>query len=232
MGLGDDLREYAAATHSKQWSTRDGLKVPTPDDVGLGNVAVKLEGVVLYADLAESTGLVQGYKDWFAAEVYKNYLYAAGRIIRSNGGEITAYDGDRIMAVFIGDTKNSNATKAGLEINYAVTEILQPAMQSAYPKNTFVLKQRVGIDRSELFVARTGMRGRNELVWVGNAANLAAKMAALSLGYATYISQSVYDWLLDHVKYAANGTNIWTDLGVAAVGQRIYGSTWHFTMNA
>src|SRR4051812_36873707 len=62
----------------------------------LSNDAVEIDGTVLYADLAESTPLVKGYKDWFAAEVYKNYLYCAARIIRLRGGVITAYDGDRV----------------------------------------------------------------------------------------------------------------------------------------
>jgi class 3 adenylate cyclase len=50
----------------------------------------------------------QNFKDWFAAEIYKSYLISACRIIRDNGGEITAFDGDRVMAVFIGNMKNTN----------------------------------------------------------------------------------------------------------------------------
>jgi class 3 adenylate cyclase len=51
-----------------------------------------------------------------------------------------------------------------------------------WPKTDFELKQRVGIDTSKVFVARTGIRGSNDLVSVGNAANNAAKMAALAPG--------------------------------------------------
>jgi len=45
------------------WQKRKGQKVPETEDVRLGNDAVELEGTVLYADLADSTGLVEGYKD-------------------------------------------------------------------------------------------------------------------------------------------------------------------------
>jgi len=38
-----------------------------------------------------------------AAEIYKTYLHCAAKIIRSEGGSITSYDGDRIMGIFIGD---------------------------------------------------------------------------------------------------------------------------------
>ena len=96
------------------WKRRKGQKVPEAEDVQLGNDAVEIEGTVLYADLKDSTGLVLGYKDWFAAEVYKCYLRVACEIIRNNGGTISAFDGDRVMAVFIGDSKNSNAAICAL----------------------------------------------------------------------------------------------------------------------
>src|SRR5436305_868835 len=82
--------------------------------------AVELDATVLYADLADSTGLVQGYKDWFAAEVYKTYLMAASELIKNNDGTITAFDGDRVMGVFIGGSKNSSAARCALQINHFV----------------------------------------------------------------------------------------------------------------
>lgn len=123
MTLLDDLVAYVRTTNITQWKVRNGSKVPETDDLTLTNDAVKLEGTVLYADLADSTELVNNYPAMFAAEVYKNYLYTAARLIRNRGGAVTAYDGDRVMGVFIGDNKNSNAARCGLEINYAVTKM-------------------------------------------------------------------------------------------------------------
>lgn len=226
MGLRDELKAYAAKTHKAQWAKREGKKVPEAEDLGLGNDAVLLEGTVLYADLAESTKMVEEKYDFFSAEIYKNYLYSAARIIRANSGSITAYDGDRVMAVFIGDSKNTNAASCGLKINYAVTKILQPAIQDQYPRSTFTLRQRVGIDTSALFVARTGIRGTNDLVWVGNAANRAAKLATLDKGYATYISSDAYGRVNKGTRYGGDPERLmWSDLGTADFGFRIYGST-------
>jgi class 3 adenylate cyclase len=205
--------------------------VPEASDLKLSNDAVKISGTVLYADLADSTNLVKNYKDFFAAEVYKNYLYCAAKIIRLRGGIITAFDGDRIMAVFIGDGKNSAAARCGLNINWAVINILRPAMKAQYPKVSYVLQQKVGIDTSDLFVARTGIRGSNDLVWVGNAANHAAKMAALATAYPTYISARVYGMLNEESKYAEDPKrDMWTSLGSAQLGSEIYGSkfSWGF----
>ncbi|MDF0513457.1 hypothetical protein PX701_07480 [Agromyces sp. H3Y2-19a] len=224
-----ELTDFADKTYRTGWTVRQGRKVPDVDDLTAGNDAVTFEGVVLYADLTESTALVRGYNNWFAADVYKTYLYCAGRIITNCGGSITAYDGDRVMGVFIGETKADDAAFAGLKINYAVHRILNPALvrQFGDSLNGFVLKQKVGIDISELFVAKTGVRASNDLVWVGNAANNAAKMAALNLGYSTYISQAVYDALSEPVRY--NGEprqHMWSRAMTGAVPGTMYGSNW------
>lgn len=49
------------------------------------------------------------HKPHFAAEIYKSYLHCASKIIRCENGVITAFDGDRVMGIFIGDLKNTSA---------------------------------------------------------------------------------------------------------------------------
>jgi class 3 adenylate cyclase len=90
----------------------------------------------------------------------------------------------------------------------------------------------MGIDTSALFGASTGMRGNNDLVWVGNAANVAAKLAAKSSNYATYITSRVYDMLNEDSKLGGEDKrNMWTDLGYQAdYGVRVYGSSWWWTV--
>jgi class 3 adenylate cyclase len=61
-------------------------------------------------------------KHRFAAEIYKTFLHCAAKIIRSEDGVITAYDGDRIMAVFIGNAKNTSAVRAALKNSLGGTE--------------------------------------------------------------------------------------------------------------
>jgi class 3 adenylate cyclase len=192
MALNDDLQKEVAAIFKAAWDRRDGTVVPADDSLRLGNDAVELDATVLYADLADSTKLVDGHIPGFAAEVYKTFLHCAAKIIRQEGGTITAYDGDRIMAVYLGTAKNTSAARTALKINHAATNIINPAIRSQYTSETYLLKHVVGIDSSK-FVARTGVRGANDLVWVGRAANYAAKLAALPDAYTTYITAEVHD---------------------------------------
>ncbi len=230
MSLGDDLRSEIKKIFHDQWTTRDGQQVPDSDDLKLSNDAVKLDGTVLYADLAGSTKLVDGYKQHFAAEIYKSYLHCAAKIITSEGGVITAYDGDRIMAVYIGDSKNTSAVRSSLKINYAVIYIVNPALKVQYPNGDYVVKQVVGIDTSNLFVARTGIRGSNDLVWVGRAANYAAKLTELSNEYPTWITADVYNRLPQSLKMN-EGKPMWeARLWTSMNNFSIYRSGWWYSI--
>jgi class 3 adenylate cyclase len=231
MALKNELEAEVTTIFKDQWTTREGRVVPESEDVKLGNDAITLDATVLYADLADSTALVDDYKPHFAAEVYKSYLYCAARIVRFRGGSITAYDGDRIMAVFIGDSKNTQAAKAALNINWARREIIQPALKKQYPSSDFVVKHTVGIDTSSLWVARTGVRGANDLVWVGRAANHAAKLSAMSSDYPSWISDAVYDVMSGDVKTASDGRSMWEErVWTSMNNRRIYRSNWWWSV--
>ncbi len=231
MGFKDDLQKEVAAIFRAQWEERDGTVVPSDDSLNLGNDAVKLDATVLYADLADSTTLVDNHSASFAAEIYKTFLHCAAKIIRSEGGIITAYDGDRIMAVYIGDSKNTSAVRSAMKINYAVQYIINPATQVQYSSNKYILQHVVGIDTSELFVSKTGVRGANDLVWVGRAANYAAKLATLPETYATYITQEIYNNIHQSVKIS-EGRPMWESVSWNTFDNRtIYRSTWRWSID-
>lgn len=210
------------------WSVRDGEKVPESSDIKLGNDAVKLDATVLYADLKESTRMVYMHSSQFSAEVYKSYLVACCEIIKNNDGTITAFDGDRVMAVYIDGCKNTNAVRTALQINYVVSEVINPAINEMYDTE-FQIRQVVGIDTSELFVARTGIRGDNDLVWVGNAANMAAKMSAIRDGnFSTFISDEVYKRMKKEVKYDDDERNMWKTYHWPEYSKNIYCSSYYW----
>ena len=226
MALSEDLAGEVKSIFATSWQERDGQKVPEAADVRLGNDAVKLQATVLYADLAESTNLVDKHKASFAAEVYKSYLHCASKIISAEGGVITAFDGDRVMAVFIGKNKNTSAVRCALKINHAVVKIINPAIKAEYPKSEYTLKHSVGVDTSTLLVARTGIRGSNDLVWVGRAANYAAKLCALRQStYASYITADVFKVMLEKVK-SSSGRPMWEATKWEEKGITVYRSSW------
>lgn len=204
MALLQDLQELVGKIFREQWSARDGQVVPEPEDLQLGNDGVNLDATVLYADMCDSTQLVDEQQPTVAAEVYKAYLACAAAIIKDEGGAITAYDGDRIMGVFIGNSKCTTAARTALKIHWAVSKIVNPGLKKQYGEGAYQMKHVVGIDTSPLFVCRIGVRNDNDLVWVGRASNYAAKLSTLNTGYPTYITGEVFDKLHRSLKYNGN----------------------------
>ncbi|SRR6266446_2818048 len=129
------------------------------------------------------------------------------------------------MAVYLAGAKNAAAARTALKINYAVLHIINPALAAVYPKANYKIKQVVGVDRSNLFAARTGVRGDNDLVWVGRAANHAAKLSGLPSEYPSNITDLVYDTMLDEAKFGgSNKQPMWKRFTWS--GRVIYRSTW------
>lgn len=225
MSLRDELDNYIGDTFRKSWMTEEWDRVPSADDeLALANKGVLLDAAVFYADLADSTGLVNATSAEFAAEIYKTYVYAAAKAVRHYGGSVTAYDGDRVMGVFVGGHRRNQATEAAFLLSAIIEDIIEPTMKSVYKSTQYALRQKVGIDDSRLLVTNTGIRGNNDYVWVGPAANNAAKMAGLNLGYSTYVTQTVRDVLEQHNVSTVSGTPIWSSLGSSNLGYALYGA--------
>ena len=230
MGVAEDLSSEVGEIFRLRWDIQEAKIIPGPTDLRLGNHGKKLDATVLYADLADSTDLVNAYPSEleFPAEIYKAYLTCAARIIKARGGQITAYDGDRIMGVFVSPTKNNDAARAALQINGAVVNIINPKLKAQYPNRPYVVRHAVGIDTSPLLVARVGVRNDNDLVWVGRSANYAAKLCNLRDGdYATWISGDVFDKLLTSGKVFSDGRQMWEPrYWTARNNLRVYRSSW------
>lgn len=226
MALLDDIGTECEAIFREHWTRRDGRVVPEPSSLKLGNDGVDIEGAVLYADLDGSTKLVDNYNQTFAAEIYKTYLICAAKIIKSEGGVITSYDGDRVMGVFIGEAPCTSAAKAALKINYAVINILRPKIK-VY-NNDFLLNHGVGVDASKMMAARIGIRNDNDLVWVGRAANYAAKLTAINDTSPLFITGEVYDRLHESAKMGGNPKqDMWKQRSWSQMNDmRVYSSNW------
>ncbi|WP_222413969.1 hypothetical protein [Rhizobium leguminosarum] len=137
------------------------------------------------------------------------------------------------MAVFVGDYQCTSAAKCGLMINWAVREVINPALNKQYTDNKFTVSQVVGIDTSQIRAARTGVRGDNDIVWVGRAANYAAKLTEIKQAERTWITKAVYDKMNDEAKLGGNPkTNMWKNyIWSGHDRSAIYGSTWRWSID-
>lgn len=232
MAVIDDLNSKVSEIFRTNWDTQQGRVVPEPEALRLLNHAIEFDrATILYADLKGSTNMVDNKAWQVSGEIYKAFLHCAASLIRAEGGAITSYDGDRVMGIWVDGSQSTRAAKCALKINYAVKHSINPAFKQQYEASYFDIKHVVGIDTSPIRAARTGVRGGNDIVWIGRAANYAAKLTDLGgLAESTFITNDVFTRLQDEAKNGGNPKQLmwkpykWTQNG----DMSILGSTWEW----
>jgi len=232
MALVDDITQDVTSILSQAWDIRDGQTVPSTDTVTLAGGGVKLFATMLYADLADSTDLAM-WDRRVTARLCKAFLACSSRLIKARGGAVRSFDGDRVMGVFVGDSKNTSAVKCALQINWAFLKVIKPKFEAQYEalrNGTHKLAHCTGVDTSETLVVRAGVRNSNDLIWIGRAPNVAAKMSGFrDPPYFSFISGEIYDHVADEAKLS-NGQNMWEErTWTQGPIKRVFRSSWTWT---
>lgn len=214
MSIDDDIEADVIKIRDADWNKRIGIKVPGPEDITLSNGAVEIDATYLYTDMAHSSQMAKNLDRRVTAKILKSYLAISSRLIKHFGGRVMSFDGDRVMGAFMGDSKNTSAVQCSYAIAYAVTQLIKPKFESKYDKvknAPFTIHHATGVDQGTVFLVRGGIYGSNELISIGRAPNLAAKLSDLREGsYTTFVTKSVYDKANSSTKKRLDGsTGFW-----------------------
>ncbi|WP_404433897.1 adenylate/guanylate cyclase domain-containing protein [Microbacterium lacus] len=211
---------------TEPWNITDGRVVPETENIVMKNGGKKVDATYIYADLAESSGLAQNLTKEAAAKIIRAYINTSARILRQYGGEIRSFDGDRVMAIFMGEEKNWKAVRAALAINWAVLEVIRPAIRTAWTDGADFseINHGIGIDTGEALIVRGGVRDNNDLISVGAAPNVAAKLSDIRDSFPIHITDRVRVDLNEELLTYNEGRNqIWQKLS----GQTVVGGKYH-----
>lgn len=230
--LADTIADEVQGIITAKWDTRKGVKVPTTASVKLAGGAVELDATFLYADLASSSKMAKELDRRVAAKILKAFLATTARLVKQHGGTIVSFDGDRVLGVFVGDYKNSSAAKCALKIAHVVAKVIRTKFSANYVpvKNaSFTITHGVGIDTGTVLAVNGGARGDNDLIWIGRAPNLAAKLSDLRVSpKCSFITAAVYNKLSDEAKLSDKGVNMWEKCTWTFLGDSmtVYRSAW------
>lgn len=95
--------------------------------------------------------------------------------------------------------------------------------------NDVKIRCGIGIDYSTARAVRGGIRDNNDLIWIGRAPSMAAKLSDIrSYPYSVHISKATYDLIEDAAK-KPNGTNIWEERSFSFAGESnvVYRTKYH-----
>lgn len=203
-----------------EYQIKHGKTIPKITDLPLGNFGRVIDISVLFVDIRYSTKIVSAVRHTTAAKMFKAFMKGIANIATVGGGKIRAFNGDGVLVVFYGANGPAQAVKVAGQISWFLTEVLKKRLDKILQQNQILHDNKIyfdfgiGIDYGEVLVVRGGVKGlnNNDLVWVGNVPNYAAKISHLSRkNYHIHITKNVYQSLSDEQANVA-GVNLWTQV--------------------
>lgn len=179
--------------------------LPTIGSLGFGE-GRSIETAVLYIDIRSSSDITAFQTPKAAAKIYMAFHRSMVRAAKKYGGQIGGFAGDRIMVVFPPTGvkyQRSNAVKTAILMREVLDKVLNPILSTKF---NHPLACGIGVDFGGMLVVKAGAYGdgNSDLIWSGDPANFASKLADESKE-GIYISSDVYDSmdtkLKDNEKY-------------------------------
>lgn len=216
-----------------KYQIKYGLSIPKVTDMPFGNLGKIINISVIFVDIRYSTKIVSEVRHTTAAKMFKAFMKGIASIATNGGGKIRAFNGDGVLVVFYGSDGPVQAVKVAGQISWYLGEVLKKRLDKILDQNQVLHKNKIefdygiGVDYGEVLVVRGGIKGlhNNDLVWVGNVPNYAAKLSHKSRkNFHIHITKNVYQGLTD-VLLGLGEKKIWQQTKkVSNVDAKIYKS--------
>lgn len=224
MTLLEDLTQKVNGYLAGDYTKVKKSSVPLPEDIPLGNSAAEMEATTLFIDVRQSSDITNAFRRQTAAKMMKAYFDGSVRIIGKNNGSVRSFNGDGMLAIFMGDNRSNDAVKAAMQTKWYVQEVLRPSFRGYFSNNQSAIGQALdftvgaGLDDGTIFAVRVGIKGTNDVAWVGRCTNTSAKLASLvSSPQSIAITRAVYS-RLNGGRKVANGEDMWSAETMQEIG--------------
>jgi len=166
------------------------------DDLKLGGETHEI--TVLFIDARHFTSISENIRSEAVVEVLNMYMTAIIENVLKYDGIINNFGGDSIMAVWNAPVESQE--HALLAIKAAIDS--QLAIRKLHEENATLLMMEFGIsvNTGEAVVGNIGSRDRLEYSVIGDAVNIAARLAGAVAGGRIWIGADTYASVREHVK--------------------------------
>jgi class 3 adenylate cyclase len=126
-----------------------------------------------------------------------------------------------------------------MQLRWFVDEGLRSQFRSYFKNNSTALGKALnfsigcGLDDGEIFAVRVGIKGTNDVAWVGRPTNTAAKLASYTNPDRVRVTRAIYQRLNKDKKFT-DGKHMWSNEVMEAIGgvNRAYRwSTWRWPIS-
>ncbi len=233
--VGSLAAQYIFVAFDRQ-RTRDTFARFVPEPV-IGEVLAKAEGVrlggkreevtVLFSDIRGFTTFSESRPPEEVIEILNRYLTEMTDAILNNGGTLSAFIGDGIMAVFGAPIEQDDHAERALR---AAREMLGPRLASfnrwirQAKEDTEPFRMGVGLNSGPVMVGMVGSERRLDYTAIGDTVNTSARLEGMTKGtpHSLFVAESTRQRLLDSmdelefveempVRGRAHGIKVFTD---------------------
>jgi len=229
----DIINEYLTESYDRFHTN----VVPKKKDLTFSNsVKVMKHVVVFFIDMRKSRKILSDASDFWSIKIHKSFLKAVTHCIDNNDGHLRSFNGDGILAFFIGENAASRAVRTAMNIKGFVLKINETL--NDYDVNS--IDFGIGIAQGKVMVAKSGKAGddqtKQDLVWIGLPVYLAVELSEIGHSLKNiWISHKVRtsigneDYL--DVVYSNDGESKWVKSikNLKSVGNYdVRGTSWYF----
>jgi adenylate cyclase len=234
--VGSLAAQYIFAAFDRQ-RTRDTFARFVPDPV-IDRVLAQSDGVrlggtreevtVLFSDIRGFTTFSESRSPEEVIEILNRYFGEMTAAILDNGGTLSAFIGDGIMAVFGAPVEQDDHAERALR---AAREMLGPRLEAfndwaaeAKRGKTEPFRMGVGLNSGPVMVGMVGSERRLEYTAIGDTVNAASRLEGMTKGtpHSLFVAESTRQRLLDsmdelefveemQVRGRAHGIKVFTD---------------------
>lgn len=180
-----------------------------------GNTGFLGEFTFLYVDMRGSSSFTDKHRLQTITKIYKAYHHCMVECIKTYGGQVRSFDGDRILAIFAGSSKLNSAINCAMKMVGCRYDILQPQIKAVLSNENFSLG--VGIATGIAMVSKAGVgydKNTRDLIWIGDPPNLGAKLSDhADSPYSIHICKTSFERLCKKNRYTTKDgieIDMWT----------------------
>lgn len=150
-----------------------GKSSDASSSVGLGSTERK-NMVLLFSDIRGFTSFSEKNSPETVMEILNFYLNLQSEIILSKKGDIDAYVGDEIMALFQGPNKVERAIESAIEIVKSIKKANMDRLKEGHA----IFEVGIGINSGDVVIGNIGSSTRMNHTAIGDTVNLAARLCS------------------------------------------------------
>ena len=201
---------------TESYTRSDTTVIPKKGDLTFGNTVKRIpHAKVFYIDMRKSRKILSDSSSFWSVKIHKAFLGAVTHCIEKREGHLRSFNGDGLLAFFIGENAASRAVRAALDIKGFVLEINK--ILKDYEINP--IDCGIGIAQGTIDVAKSGKSGddqtKQDLIWIGPPLYLAVELSELGKSpESIWISHNVRSSIgkencLNVVNDAKTGKSMW-----------------------